>query len=80
MQIEKSQSEGKRIMPERRLTELQHYPLTRGFAFRSLHRNSMTYSLSHVYFNNMQYGQFTLQDDNLRTSVGVSVTAHKGHL
>ena len=41
MQTDKSQPEGKRIMPETRLTSSRHYPLTRGLGFLGPYRRPM---------------------------------------
>ena len=41
MQTEKSQSEGKRIMPETRLTEFPALSFAKGFGFLGLHWRPM---------------------------------------
>ena len=41
MQIENSQPEGERIMPETSLPSFRHYPLIRGLGFLGLHRRPM---------------------------------------
>ena len=45
MQIEKSQPEGKRIMPETRKAHFRHDPLTRGLGFLGLHWRPMVESI-----------------------------------
>ena len=42
MQIETSNPEGKRKMPETRLTSFRHYPLVRELRFLGLHRRLLT--------------------------------------
>ena len=49
MQIETSNPEGKRKMPETRLTSFRHYPLVRKLGFLGLHRRLLTdYFFLHI--------------------------------
>ena len=51
IQTEKSEPEGKRIMPQTRFIEFSAFPLTRGLGFLCLHRRPMfdffTYNIKH---------------------------------
>ena len=80
MQTEKSELEGKRIMPETSLSSFRHCPFTLGFRFLRLHRRPelLIIFLPIIWKNprfdknisiiSFKYLQLTFNDVQLRTS------------